>query len=173
MEFDIAQISRGFILDGDFVTAERYGTGHINDTFKMSTTRQTYILQRINTSIFREPEKLMDNFLRVSKHIEGKIAAEKAGIIKPGVPVFYGNLCNEAKQVIEQKATELGCAVCAPAENVPEKAQISESDSGFIQTFEYCGKTVSLSLGGRMQRENFRMVYHVLEYLDIHQEKHR
>lgn len=94
-----------------------------------------------------------------------KIAAEKAGIIKPGVPVFYGNLCDEAQQVIEQKATELGCAVCAPAENVPEKAQISESDSGFIQTFEYCGKTVSLSLGGRMQRENFRMVYHVLEYL--------
>ncbi len=77
MEFDIAQISRGFMLDGTFVNAERYGTGHINDTFKMSAGKQTYILQRINTSIFREPVKLMENFVRVSKHIESKIAAEK------------------------------------------------------------------------------------------------
>ncbi|MBE6358055.1 MAG: aminoglycoside phosphotransferase family protein [Lentisphaerae bacterium] len=78
MDFDIAKISRGFMLDGEFVSAGRFGTGHINDTFKMSTTRQTYILQRINTSIFREPVQLMDNFVRVSKHIESKIAAEKA-----------------------------------------------------------------------------------------------
>ncbi len=77
MEFDIAQISRGFMLDGEFVTAERYGTGHINDTFKMSTANQTYILQRINTSIFREPVKLMENFVRVSQHIAAKITAEK------------------------------------------------------------------------------------------------
>ena len=77
MDFDIAKISRGFMLDGEFVSAGRFGTGHINDTFKMSTTRQTYILQRINTSIFREPVQLMDNFVRVSKHIESKIAAEK------------------------------------------------------------------------------------------------
>ncbi|MBR7130876.1 MAG: aminoglycoside phosphotransferase family protein [Lentisphaeria bacterium] len=78
MEFNIAEISRGFMLEGEFVNADRYGTGHINDTFKMSTTCQTYILQRINTAIFREPEKLMDNFVRVSRHIESKIAAEKA-----------------------------------------------------------------------------------------------
>ena len=77
MEFDFKAVSAGFVLDGDFVSAERYGTGHINDTFKMYTTRQTYILQRINTAIFKEPEKLMDNFVRVCAHIENKIAAEK------------------------------------------------------------------------------------------------
>ena len=78
MEYNIAEICRGFAIVGDFVTAERYGTGHINDTFKLSTTAQTYILQRINTSIFREPENLMDNFMRVSAHIASKIEAEKA-----------------------------------------------------------------------------------------------
>ena len=72
-----AEASKGFLLDGEFISAEKYGTGHINDTYKMSTTKQTYILQRINTSIFREPGKLMDNFVQVSKHIEKKIAAEK------------------------------------------------------------------------------------------------
>lgn len=78
MEYNIAEICRGFAIAGDFVTAERYGTGHINDTFKLATTAQTYILQRINTSIFREPENLMENFMRVSNHIAGKIQAEKA-----------------------------------------------------------------------------------------------
>lgn len=78
MEFNIAEISRGFALDGNFVSAERYGTGHINDTFKLVTTGNTYIMQRINTAIFREPENLMENFMRVSNHIAGKIQAEKA-----------------------------------------------------------------------------------------------
>ncbi len=74
---DTANAAKGFLLDGDFVSAEKYGTGHINDTFKMRSANQTYILQRINTNIFREPEKLMENFVQVSKHIEKKIAAEK------------------------------------------------------------------------------------------------
>ena len=94
-----------------------------------------------------------------------EIAAEKAGIIKKGVPVFYGKLVSDARKVIEDKAAELGCKVFAPQEDVPEQAEISESEYGFVQTFDYCGKRVSLSLGGKMQRENFRIVYNVLEYL--------
>ena len=78
MEYDLKQVAAGFQLDGAFVSAERFGTGHINDTFKMYTANGCYILQRVNTAIFREPEKLMDNFVRVCKHISGKIAAEKA-----------------------------------------------------------------------------------------------
>ena len=77
MEFNLSAIAAGFALDGNFVSAERFGTGHINDTFKMFTTKQCYILQRINTSIFKQPELLMDNFVRVCAHIENKIAAEK------------------------------------------------------------------------------------------------
>ena len=75
--FDLAAIAGGFQVKGKFVNAERYGTGHINDTFKMATTEENYILQRINTAIFKEPVLLMDNFVKVSKHIAGKIAAEK------------------------------------------------------------------------------------------------
>ena len=77
MEFNLSSVAGGFVLDGGFVSAERFGTGHINDTFKMYTTNQTYILQRINTMIFKQPELLMDNFVRVCSHIESKIAAEK------------------------------------------------------------------------------------------------
>lgn len=93
------------------------------------------------------------------------IAAEKAGIIKPEVPVFYGSLVPEAAEVIKQKAAELGCDIFPPRGDVPELQASSESSSGYIQYFDYCGKRIALSLGGRMQRENFRMVYNVLEYL--------
>jgi dihydrofolate synthase/folylpolyglutamate synthase len=94
-----------------------------------------------------------------------EIAAEKAGIIKRGVPVFYGELVPEAKEVIEKKAAELGCAVYPPLEAVPALAKFSESATGFIQSFDYCQKRINLSLGGRMQRENFRIVCNVLAYL--------
>lgn len=39
-----------------------------------------------------------------------KIAAEKAGIIKAGVPVVYDNTCREASRVIEEKAAEMNSA---------------------------------------------------------------
>ena len=77
MDFDLKSISAGFVLDGDFVSAERFGTGHINDTFKLATTREAYILQRINTNVFKAPEALMENFVQVCSHIAGKIEAEK------------------------------------------------------------------------------------------------
>lgn len=39
-----------------------------------------------------------------------KIAAEKAGILKPGVPVVYDACVPEASKVIEERAISLGCA---------------------------------------------------------------
>ena len=50
----------------------RYGSGHINDTFKVETTSGTrYILQRVNTDIF-PPEMLKENVLRVTGHLKAK-----------------------------------------------------------------------------------------------------
>ena len=56
------------------VTYEPYGNGHINDTFLVSADKR-YILQRMNTAIFRHPDKLMNNVLRVTEHIRSKTAA--------------------------------------------------------------------------------------------------
>ena len=50
----------------------RYGSGHINDTFKVETTSGArYILQRVNTDIF-PPEMLKENVLRVTGHLKAK-----------------------------------------------------------------------------------------------------
>ena len=50
----------------------RYGSGHINDTFKVETNGgRRFILQRVNTDIF-PPEILKKNILRVTRHLQAK-----------------------------------------------------------------------------------------------------
>lgn len=89
------------------------------------------------------------------------IAAEKAGIIKAGVPLFHGVLPPGAEKVIRQRAKELSAPVYSPRSAVPELTGFKEQ----CQCFNYDGKNIALSLPGRMQRENFRIVYEVLTYL--------
>ena len=56
----------------DQTDVSRYGSGHINDTFKVETKRGVrYILQRVNTDIF-PPEMLKENVLRVTSHLKAK-----------------------------------------------------------------------------------------------------
>ncbi len=55
-----------------------YGNGHINDTYLVIDEKgRRYILQRINTSIFIDPEGVMANILKVTTFLRDKI--EKAG----------------------------------------------------------------------------------------------
>lgn len=52
---------------------EAYGNGHINDTYCTST--DDFILQRINTNVFKNPEEMMDNIEKVTAFLREKIAA--------------------------------------------------------------------------------------------------
>ena len=102
------------------------------------------------------------------KHLGGtiaEIAGEKAGILKPGIPLFYGELVPEAKEVILGRAAALGIPATGPGEEVPPCLESSESPEGFTQKFLWCGKSIELGIPGRMQRENFRIVFNVLEHL--------
>ena len=58
-----------------------------------------------------------------------KIAGEKAGILKPGVPVVCDGTSEEGAAVIEQKARELGCPCCVIR---PDMCKIRESKNKFI-----------------------------------------
>ena len=56
----------------DQTDVSRYGSGHINDTFKVETRGGVrYILQRVNTDIF-PPDMLKANILRVTGHLKSK-----------------------------------------------------------------------------------------------------
>jgi Ser/Thr protein kinase RdoA (MazF antagonist) len=77
-EQDAGAVARQFEVAGDFVEAIPYGSGHINDTYRV-TFRQNgaphhCILQRINHNIFKIPMALMENIQRVTAHIASQVA---------------------------------------------------------------------------------------------------
>ena len=77
MEYDIESIASNFRLDGRLIDAEPFGSGHINDTFNLTSQKddreQRYILQRINHQVFRNPPAMMENIRRVTAHIRRKL----------------------------------------------------------------------------------------------------
>ena len=55
-----------------YADISRYGSGHINDTFKVETEKGTrFILQRVNSDIF-PVHILRDNVLRVTRHLKSR-----------------------------------------------------------------------------------------------------
>lgn len=59
------------------ISCERYGSGHINDTFlvvcKKEAKEARYILQRMNHEVFKDPVGLMGNVEGVTKFLRKKI----------------------------------------------------------------------------------------------------
>jgi len=67
------KILQYFRLDGDPVTCSRYGSGHINQTYLVTTdASHRYILQRINRHVFTDVPALMENVYAVTKHLAAK-----------------------------------------------------------------------------------------------------
>ncbi len=69
MAYEVADISKEFQVD---ILAEPYGNGHINDTYVVDGSPR-YILQSINTSVFKDPEGLMENICGITEHIKAKL----------------------------------------------------------------------------------------------------
>jgi dihydrofolate synthase/folylpolyglutamate synthase len=95
------------------------------------------------------------------------IAFEKAGIIKSGRPVFIGNLPEAAKEVVIKRADKLNALVVEVADAEILNLNFSTLNSTWIQSFDFMQYRINLSMPGAMQRENFRIVFKILEYLAV------
>ena len=76
--YNIEQVVSNFRIAGSYLSGAPYGTGHINDTFKVLTKEPDafdYILQRVNHHVFKDVPGLMENVLRVTSHIRSKLEA--------------------------------------------------------------------------------------------------
>lgn len=99
-KYDIRGIARKFDIFGEFQGAEPYGSGHINDTFRATYyqggTTLHYLHQRINHDIFKDPEALMDNVVRVTRHIRSKLNGLKGSSRRSLtlVPTLDGDVCH-------------------------------------------------------------------------------
>lgn len=66
-----------FCTDGECFECKAFGKGHINSTFLISCRNadgkvMKYVMQAINTYVFKEPDKLMDNIIRVTEFLRAK-----------------------------------------------------------------------------------------------------
>jgi hypothetical protein len=81
---DLVAVVSQFRINGTFVSAKPHGNGHINDSYRVSFqdggTIKSYLLQRLNTNVFRHPELVMENVQRVTSHIAVKLAGEGGSI---------------------------------------------------------------------------------------------
>ncbi len=71
----VEDICRRFAVGGEVRAISPLGRGHINDTFLVQYERgPDRVLQRLNTHVFPLPHQVMDNILRVSRHLETKVS---------------------------------------------------------------------------------------------------
>ncbi len=89
-----------------------------------------------------------------------KIAAEKAGIMKPGIPVVIGEAEGEVKDVFRRKAEEVGCPIVF-AEERPRLLSISEGNNGGWDCESAEGKFHS-PLSGDYQKKNLETLLHAV-----------
>ncbi len=74
-EQHVRTVCQAFALEGEVQSVKANGNGHINSTFIVSTDVRRYILQVLNTAIFKHPEEVMENIVRVTEHIRAGLTA--------------------------------------------------------------------------------------------------
>ncbi len=71
---DLLQIAGQFEIQGQPISITKYGTGHIHDTYLLESKGENkifrYILQRINTYVFKDPEAVMRNLILITDHLK-------------------------------------------------------------------------------------------------------
>ena len=77
MDYNMQEIFNGFDVYGEVVFSEPYGTGHINETYRVISENNSgtyeYILQKINTRVFVDPDALMENYVGVTDYLRKEI----------------------------------------------------------------------------------------------------
>jgi Ser/Thr protein kinase RdoA (MazF antagonist) len=81
-EQHLQHISQQFRIYGQILHAEPCKIGHINETYTATYDQGgvlvRYIHQKINQGVFREPEKVMENAMRVTSHLQKKLTESGA-----------------------------------------------------------------------------------------------
>jgi aminoglycoside phosphotransferase (APT) family kinase protein len=89
----IEEIIHQFFDNQPVISAAPFGTGHINDTWRIALAGASgptaFILQRINHEVFRQPEAVMRNIALVAEHLSRQ--DYPLDILRP-LPTLSGDL---------------------------------------------------------------------------------
>ncbi len=75
-EHTLPQALAAFDFGAPVDRAERFGEGHINDTFLVDGGAGRFILQRLSAAAFKEPDKLMENVVGVTGYLAREIGRQ-------------------------------------------------------------------------------------------------
>ena len=120
-----------FALHGEIRGCERYGNGHINETYRVETTSGAYILQKINQGIFHDVDALMRNIRLVCAHLAGKDPDPRHSmklIETPDGEVCFRDEAGEAWRMYDF----IGDSLCLQSPETPEEfAACARAFGGF------------------------------------------
>lgn len=73
----LAVLASKFDIEGNIVEVSSFGSGHINDTYRVETDHPTagYLLQRVNHHVFKNVTAVMQNITLVTKHLKKRYEA--------------------------------------------------------------------------------------------------
>lgn len=71
---NVREVLDGFGFDASVVAIEPLGNGLINDSWRvvLPGTDSQYVLQRINRAVFSDPLRVMENIVRVGRHLAAR-----------------------------------------------------------------------------------------------------
>jgi len=79
MTDQIKSVAGHFALQGALLAAKELTSGNINKTYRLTCeaegAQRDYVLQRINTYVFKRPMDVMENILRVTEYLRGVLTA--------------------------------------------------------------------------------------------------
>lgn len=102
-----------------------------------------------------------------------KIAGEKAGIIKPGVPVFFDGSSKKAAEVIKAKASEMGVSCREVTKNAYEIQEVHRKYIAFSRRSAYDKDVIfQVPMCGCYQAMNAELALEASEYLLAGEEIH-
>lgn len=92
----IKHIGSIFHTKGEFIAHETINQGNINTTYRLDYrqedgTTKSYILQKVNTYVFKNPIEIMNNIRKVTEHLRNKVRR----ISKPALHFYSTNTTGE------------------------------------------------------------------------------
>ena len=103
---ELKTIAEKFCIVGEVTEICPYGEGHINQTLLVTTTEKRYIMQKMNTKVFSDPDGLMANICGVTEHLRAR-GIETLYVVptKDGAPYLKGADCYRMYDFIENTVT--------------------------------------------------------------------
>ncbi|MBR4049026.1 MAG: aminoglycoside phosphotransferase family protein [Clostridia bacterium] len=91
--FDIEEIKSQYNFKGEYYDFDILNNGHINNTYVLNFDykgcEKSYVLQQINTAVFKNPEELMRNYVGVTDFVRNKVIEAGGNPLRESVKVYY------------------------------------------------------------------------------------